>query len=157
MCLLSTTVAGAQTIKAWIAADSYHAGQPETFYLERSVAATKLEDEQDTVLYMRMDRELNAIRLCVQFAPIEIAFRLRKAFRLVRMPHQKPRCQQFRNVSGVRNRYSLLVFLISTVYTRHSRDKNAYGSAAPVAEGLQHRVRAVFPGDICGRRSFGVC
>jgi len=67
MRFLPTTVADAQTIKAWIAADPYHAGQQESFYLEGSVAATKLEDEQGRVLFLRMDKETNGSRLHVQF------------------------------------------------------------------------------------------
>jgi hypothetical protein len=81
---LPVTVADACTIRAWIAADPYHAGQHEAFYLEGSVAATKLEDEQGTVLFLRMDRELNAIRLHVQFAPVEVVSRMRVAKALVR-------------------------------------------------------------------------
>jgi predicted deacylase len=78
------TVADAQTIRTWIAADPHHAGQHEAFYLEGSVAATKLEDEQGTVLFLRMDKEKEATRLHVQFAPAGIVSRLRVAKALVR-------------------------------------------------------------------------
>jgi hypothetical protein len=78
------TVADAQTIRTWIAADPYHAGQHEAFYLEGSVAATKLEDEQGTILYLKMDQEKDATRLHVQFAPVEVVSRLRVAKALVR-------------------------------------------------------------------------
>jgi hypothetical protein len=49
-----------------------------------SVAATKLEDELGTILYLRMDREKDATRLPVQFAPAEIVSRLRVAKALIR-------------------------------------------------------------------------
>jgi hypothetical protein len=81
---IPTTVADALTIRAWIAADTYHAGQHEAFYLEGSVAATKLEDSQGTVLFLRMDKETNGTRLHVQFAPAEIVSRLRVAKALMR-------------------------------------------------------------------------
>jgi hypothetical protein len=81
---LPTTVLDAEIIRDWITADTYHAGQHESFYLEGSVAATKLEDEQGTVLFLRMDKEMNATRLHVQFAPPEIVSRMRVAKALVR-------------------------------------------------------------------------
>jgi hypothetical protein len=84
MRFLPTTVVDAEIIRDWIAADPFHTGQHEAFYLEGTVAATKLEDEQGTVLYLRMDKEPNATRLHVQFAPAEIVSRLRVAKALMR-------------------------------------------------------------------------
>src|ERR1700733_14971603 len=81
---VATTAADAQTIKAWIAADPFHTGQHEALYLEGTVAAQKLEDEQGTVLYLRMDKETNGPRLHVQFAPPEIVSKLRVAKALMR-------------------------------------------------------------------------
>jgi hypothetical protein len=80
---LPTTVADAEIIRDWIAADPFHTGQRESFYLEGSVAATKLEDELGTVLFLKMDKEANATRLHVQFAPAGIVSRLRVAKALV--------------------------------------------------------------------------
>jgi hypothetical protein len=81
-----TTVEDVSRIKSWIALDEFHHEQDALFYLggTNTIVAVRLMDADGVVLYLRADAEGQAVRLHVQFGPVEQVSKLRTARALLK-------------------------------------------------------------------------
>jgi hypothetical protein len=81
-----TTVEDVPQIKSWIALDEFHHEQDALFYLggTNTIVAVRLMDADGVVLYLRADVEGPAVRLHVQFGPVEQVSKLRTARALMK-------------------------------------------------------------------------
>jgi hypothetical protein len=81
MLLKPATESDLPQIAKWIEADCFHTNQPSTFWLTGSDCffASKVEDDEGTLAYVRIEEEDNDYRIHTQFAPESEVIRSRIA------------------------------------------------------------------------------